>query len=64
MPRKIAEALDTAQINPSVMTAADIANYRAKDRPEVCESYRSYRVCGVGPPSGGIVVLMILKPPT
>ena len=43
------------------MTAADVSNYQAKDRPEVCETYRAYRICGVGPPSGGIVVLMILK---
>jgi gamma-glutamyltranspeptidase/glutathione hydrolase len=43
------------------MTAADVSNYRAKDRPQVCEHYRAYRICGVGLPSGGIVVLMILK---
>jgi len=61
MPHKIATALDTAQYNPSKMAAADISSYQAKDRPEVCERYRAYRICGVGPPSGGIVVLMILK---
>jgi gamma-glutamyltranspeptidase/glutathione hydrolase len=61
MPKKIAVALDTAERSPSKMTAADVTNYRAKDRSEVCESYRGYRVCGVGPPAGGIVVLMILK---
>jgi len=61
MPRKIAVALDTAERSPSKMTPADITSYRAKLRPEVCESYRSYRICGVGPPSGSIVVLMILK---
>ena len=60
-PQKIAEALDTAERNPSKMTAADISRYTTKDRPELCEMYRAYRVCGVGPPSGGIVVLMILK---
>jgi len=61
MPKKIAAALDTAELNPSKMTAADVSSYRAKDRPEVCGTYRAYRICGVGPPSGGIVVLMILK---
>ena len=60
-PQKIADVLDSAEHNPSKMTAADISNYKPKDRPEVCERYRAYRVCGVGPPSGGIVVLMILK---
>lgn len=60
-PQKIAEAVDSAEHNPSQMTAADIENYRAKDRMEVCELYRGYRVCGEGPPSGAIVVEMILK---
>lgn len=60
-PRKIADALDTAELNPSKMTPGEVSNYKAKDRPEVCETYRAYRICGVGPPSGGIVVLMILK---
>jgi len=61
MPKKIAVALDSAERSPSKMTPADVINYRAKDRPEVCETYRGYRICGVGPPAGGIVVLMILK---
>ena len=60
-PKKIADALDTAELSPSKMTAADVSNYKAKLRPEVCERYRAYRICGVGPPAGGIVVLMILK---
>lgn len=48
--------------NPSTMTVADIAAYQAKDRPPVCGSYRSYRICGMGPPSsGGIAVYGILK---
>lgn len=61
LPQKIADALDSAEHNPSKMTAWDVSNYRAKDRQEVCERYRAYRICGIGPPSGGIVVLMILK---
>ena len=60
-PKKIADALDSAELNPSKMTAADVSNYKAKERPEVCETYRGYRICGGGPPAGGIVVLMILK---
>jgi len=60
-PKKIAEALDTAEHNRSKMTVADIENYKAKDRPAVCETYRAYRICGEGPPSGAIVVEMILK---
>ena len=59
--QEIAEALDTAEHNPSKMSAADIERYQAKDRKAVCAMYRDYRICGEGPPAGGIVVLMILK---
>ena len=40
-------------ISPGGMTAADIAAYRAKDRAAVCSSYRTWKVCGMGPPSSG-----------
>lgn len=44
------------------ITAADIADYRAKERPPACLAYRLYRVCTMGPPSsGGYAVLAILK---
>lgn len=43
------------------MTARDVASYEAKERDPVCGSYRSYRICGMGPPSsGGIAVLAML----
>ncbi|MEQ8410344.1 MAG: gamma-glutamyltransferase [Erythrobacter sp.] len=43
------------------MRASDIASYAAKERPAVCAPYRSYRVCGMGPPSsGGVAVAQIL----
>src|SRR5206468_3440649 len=48
--------------NPSKMTLADLATYRAKSRAPVCATYRVWRVCSMGPPSsGGLTVLMILK---
>jgi gamma-glutamyltranspeptidase/glutathione hydrolase len=44
------------------MTAADIAAYRAPQRPELCGDYRGYRICGMGPPSSGATtVYAILK---
>jgi gamma-glutamyltranspeptidase/glutathione hydrolase len=59
---KIVAAVNGAARNPSKMTAADLAAYRAKPRPPVCGTYRVYRICSMGPPSsGGIAVLMILK---
>ena len=59
---KLVRAVNTAARNPSRMTAGDLASYEAKPRPPVCTTYRTYRVCGMGPPSsGGVTVLMILK---
>jgi gamma-glutamyltranspeptidase/glutathione hydrolase len=46
---------------PGEMTAEDLARYRAVERPPVCGPFRSWRVCGMGPPSsGGIAVLQML----
>jgi gamma-glutamyltranspeptidase/glutathione hydrolase len=60
--REIVRTVNTAARNPSKMTLADLAAYRAKARPPVCGSYRAYKVCSMGPPSsGGVTVLMILK---
>jgi gamma-glutamyltranspeptidase/glutathione hydrolase len=59
---KIVATVNGAARNPSKMDVADLAAYRAKDRPPVCGTYRGYRVCSMGPPSsGGVAVLMILK---
>jgi gamma-glutamyltranspeptidase/glutathione hydrolase len=59
---KLVATVNGAARNPSRMTTGDLASYDAKSRPELCVPYRSYRICGMGPPSsGGITVLMILK---
>lgn len=43
------------------MTPADIRGYSAKERDAVCLPYRSYTVCGMGPPSsGGVAVAQML----
>ncbi|WP_033073776.1 gamma-glutamyltransferase [Sphingopyxis sp. MWB1] len=51
--RAIVDAVGQAPRNPAVITMADLAAYRAKERPAVCTSYRIYKVCGMGPPSSG-----------
>ena len=57
----VVAAVDHAPTNPSTMTQADMAAYRAKERAPVCGAYRSYRVCSMGPPSaGGIAVIAML----
>ena len=58
----IVATVDGAARNPSKMTAGDLASYDAKPRAPVCGTYRTYRICGMGPPSsGGVAVLQILK---
>jgi len=43
------------------MAAADVSGFQAKERAPVCAPYRTYRVCGMGPPSsGGIAVAQML----
>jgi gamma-glutamyltranspeptidase/glutathione hydrolase len=51
-------AVTTAKVAPGDMTAADLAAYQAKERAPVCGSYRSYKVCGMGPPSSGATTVL------
>jgi len=45
---------------PGDLTLEDLARYRALERDPVCLPYRAMRVCSVGPPAGGAVVLQLL----
>ncbi|MDF8333272.1 gamma-glutamyltransferase family protein [Novosphingobium cyanobacteriorum] len=57
----IAAKVGTSPINPAPMTTADIAAYRAIERPPVCGTYRAHHICSMGPPSaGGIIVIQAL----
>ncbi len=57
----IADHVATSPINPAPMTAADLGAYRARLVDPVCAPYRTWKVCSMGPPSaGGIIVLQIL----
>jgi gamma-glutamyltranspeptidase/glutathione hydrolase len=58
----IARSVQSAIINPGLLTLTDISEYKAIKRSPVCGSYRTYQVCGMAPPSsGGINVLQILR---
>ncbi|HQS95603.1 MAG TPA: gamma-glutamyltransferase [Novosphingobium sp.] len=58
----LASKVGTSPKNPSPLTTADLAAYKAVKRPPVCGQYRQYRVCGMGPPSSGATtVFAILK---
>jgi gamma-glutamyltranspeptidase/glutathione hydrolase len=47
---------------PSMMTAQDLAAYRAVERPPLCAPFLVVTVCTMGPPSyGGLTVLQVLR---
>ncbi|NNJ74877.1 MAG: gamma-glutamyltransferase [Anderseniella sp.] len=59
--QSIVDAVRSNEVNPGLMTLADLSAYEAIEREPVCAPYRVYRVCGMGPPtSGGLTSLMIL----
>jgi gamma-glutamyltranspeptidase/glutathione hydrolase len=59
--RRIVEAAQRG-FRPTLMTEADLSAARAVEREPVCGPFLVYRVCTMGPPSfGGIVVLQILQ---
>lgn len=44
------------------LTAADLSAYRVAERAPLCDTYRAYKICGMGPPSSGtLAVLQILR---
>lgn len=63
---RIVEAVRTHPTNPGLLSTADMAAYRVKERPAVCAPYRAYQVCGMGLPSSGAItigqILGLLEP--
>jgi len=61
LAQAIVSAVQNAPVNHGSMTLDDLAAYRALEREVICRPYRTYRVCGMPPPtSGGVAVLEIL----
>ncbi|WBX85665.1 gamma-glutamyltransferase [Sphingosinicella microcystinivorans] len=59
---RLVNAVASAPKNPQAMTVGDLGSYKAVWRDPVCGAYRTWRVCGMAPPSsGGTTVLAILK---
>ncbi len=49
----IVQAVKDAPNAAGDMTLEDLASYRAKERDAVCVTYRTKKICGMGPPSSG-----------
>ena len=58
----IVDAVTNAPRGMVDLTLSDIASYRPKKRQPICGNYRTFKICGMGPPSSGAVTsLQILK---
>jgi gamma-glutamyltranspeptidase/glutathione hydrolase len=58
----IVDTVKTAPNHQGDITLRDLAGYGAKEREPLCFSYRSNRICSMGPPSsGGIAVAQVMK---
>ncbi len=55
--RDIVDAVRTHD-TPGDLTLADMAGYQARQRQALCGAYRSYRVCGMPPPSSGVLGIL------
>ena len=59
--RAIVAAIAARPGAPADLSMGDLAAYRARERQAVCRRYRSYRVCGMPPPSSaGVTVAQLL----
>lgn len=57
----IANAVAQSPINPGYLSLADLKNYKVKKGNLLCESYRrSYKICTMPLPSGGVTLLEIM----
>lgn len=53
----IVDKVKGASWNPGVLSLRDLARYHVKERAPVCAPYRTYDVCGMGPPSSGALTV-------
>jgi gamma-glutamyltranspeptidase / glutathione hydrolase len=61
LAKAISKQVQSAPVNPGLLSVDDLAHYKAVQRDPLCMTYRLYKVCGMAPPSsGGIAVLQIL----
>ena len=53
----IVDTVTGAEGNAGVLSMTDLAIYAPKERPAVCGAYRTFEVCGMGPPSSGALTV-------
>ena len=53
----IISTVNNVKINPGNLSHKDLLNYKVIERKPVCSNYRSYEICGMGPPSSGALTI-------
>lgn len=53
----VVATVNGAEGNPGLLSVEDMAAYQVIERAPVCIDYRSYEVCGMGPPSSGALTV-------
>ena len=53
----IISTVNNVKINPGNLSHKDLLNYKVIERKPVCSKYRSYEICGMGPPSSGALTI-------
>ena len=53
----IVSTVNNVKINPGSLSHKDLLNYKVIERKPVCSNYRSYEICGMGPPSSGALTI-------
>jgi gamma-glutamyltranspeptidase/glutathione hydrolase len=56
---EIVAAVRSHKLNPGLLSAGDLASYRAVKREPVCGGYRGRTICGMGMPSSGTATLLM-----
>ncbi len=60
LARAISRKVGRTPHRPGTLAPADFARYSSRFRSPVCGTYRSYRVCGMGPPSSGATTVLAI----
>lgn len=56
----IARKVNLDPDRPGTLSVSDLAHYSSRFREPVCGQYRTYRVCGMGPPSSGATTVLAI----
>ena len=57
LANNIVQTVQGFAANPGLLDLADLQNYAVKQRQAVCAPYRTYQICGMGPPSSGALTV-------